>query len=164
LGFLAAWGWIVAVMPATISLLSIVFVETIYSAMGITGEAGALTHKLLAVLVLVVVSLCNCISTRASNRLNGFFLSTKFATIIFVVVAGLAVIVLQVSKPDREDIGGRDWFTRPWFGVRETVDEDGNPTHWKSMQPWEMLGHYSAAVYGAMWAYSGWDKVCTRST
>src|SRR6478609_1102524 len=34
-GFLAAWTWIVAVMPATLAILSIVFVESAYSATGV---------------------------------------------------------------------------------------------------------------------------------
>jgi amino acid transporter len=157
-GFLAAWTWIVAVMPATLAILSIVFVESIYSVLGVTDEAGRLTHKLLSILVLVLVTLANSISTKASTRLSGFFLATKFASIILIVVAGIAVVVLQTSDPDRTDIGGRDWFTRPWFGTRKTVNQDGSTTDWDKMSSWDMLGHYSAAIYAALWAYSGWDK------
>lgn len=158
-GFLAAWTWVVAIMPATIAILSIVFVESIYSARGVTDAAGSITHKLLAILILVVVSVANSISTKASTRLSSFFLGTKFTSIILVVIAGIAVVVLQTSDPDREDIGGRDWFTKPWFGTRKTVNQDGSMTDWDEMSAWEMLGHYSAAIYGALWAYSGWDKV-----
>lgn len=146
-------------MPATIAILSIVFVESIYSALGVTDEAGSLTHKLLAILVLVVVSIANSISTKASTRLSSFFLGTKFASIILIVVAGLAVVVLQTNNPDRTDIGGRDWYVKNWFGTRNTKDQNGGTTDWDSLSSWEMLGHYSAAIYGALWAYSGWDKV-----
>ncbi|CAH0044087.1 unnamed protein product [Clonostachys solani] len=157
-GFLAAWTWILTVMPATLAILSIVFVESIYSALGTTDQAGTLLHKLLAILVLLVVSLANCISTKTSTRLSGFFLGTKFSSIILIVAAGLAVIVLQVARPDREDIGGRDWYTKPWFGNRQTLNPDGSTTDWDQLSSWELLGHLSAAVYGALWAYSGWDK------
>ncbi|KAI1157325.1 amino acid/polyamine transporter I [Nemania serpens] len=157
-GFLAAWTWIVAVMPATLAILSIVFVESIYSAAGITDQADRIEHKLLSILILVVISVANSISTKTSTRLNGFFVVTKFATIGAVVVAGLVVVIIQATHPDRDDVGGRDWFTKPWFGNRPTVNPDGSETDWDHLSQWELLGHYSTALYGALWAYSGWDK------
>ena len=41
-GFLAAFTWVFAVMPATLAILSIVFVESIYSAAGVAGESSRL--------------------------------------------------------------------------------------------------------------------------
>ncbi|KAI0532316.1 amino acid/polyamine transporter I [Xylaria digitata] len=157
-GFLAAWTWIVAVMPATLAILSIVFVESIYSAAGITDQADRIEHKLLSILILVVISVANSISTKTSTRLNGFFVVTKFTTIAAVVIAGLVVVIIQATHPNRDDVGGRDWFTKPWFGNRPTVNPDGNTTDWGHLSSWELLGHYSTALYGALWAYSGWDK------
>ncbi|KAH9908403.1 amino acid transporter [Xylariomycetidae sp. FL2044] len=157
-GFLAAWTWVVAVMPAILAILSIVFIESIYSAAGITDQAGRIEHKLLSVLVLVVINVANSISTKASTRLNSFFVVTKFVSIVGVVVAGIVVVGVQASQPDRSDIGGRHWFTKPWFGTRTTVEPDGSKTDWSHIGNWEILGHYSAALYGALWAYSGWDK------
>lgn len=145
-------------MPATLAILSIVFVESIFSAAGITDQAGSIEHKLLSILILVVMSVANSISTKASTRLNKFFVMTKFVTILGVVVAGIVVVILQVSNPNR-DVGGRDWFTKPWFGFRKSVTPDGTEIDWRELGEWEMLGHYSAALYGALWAYSGWDKV-----
>ncbi|EFQ26881.1 hypothetical protein CGRA01v4_07875 [Colletotrichum graminicola] len=160
-GFLAAWTWIVAVMPATLAILSIVFVESIYSAGGITDQAGAASHKALSVLVLIVMNGANGISTKASTRLNNLFVVTKFTAILAVVVAGVVVVVLQASDRDR-DVGGRDWFNKPWFGNRKTELPGGGEVDWDKVGSWDMLGHYSAALYGALWAYSGWDKA--RST
>ncbi|KAI0521197.1 amino acid/polyamine transporter I [Xylaria bambusicola] len=157
-GFLAAWTWIVAVMPATLAILSIVFVESIYSAAGITDQADRIEHKLLSILILVVIGVANSISTKTSTRLNGFFVVTKFTTIAAVVVAGLVVVIIQATHPNRDDVGGRDWFTKPWFGNRPTVNPDGSRTDWGHLSEWELLGHYSTALYGALWAYSGWDK------
>ncbi len=157
-GFLAAWTWIVAVMPATLAILSIVFVESIYSAIGVTDQAGNIEHKLFSILILVVISVANSISTKASTRLNNFFVITKFITIAALVLAGIVVAILQATDPQR-DIGGRDWFQKSWFGNREVINPDGSKTDWNKLGEWEILGHYSAALYGALWAYSGWDKV-----
>ncbi|ROT40479.1 amino acid transporter [Sodiomyces alkalinus F11] len=156
-GFLAAWTWVVAVMPATLAILSIVFVESAFSAAGVTDQAAGLPHKLLSVLVLLVMSVANSISTKASTRLNGFFVLTKFVTILAVVVAGLAVVLLRIRDPDR-DVGGRDWFEKSWFAYRKTTNPDGSETDWAKLGQWDTLGHYSAALYGALWAYFGWDK------
>lgn len=153
-GFLAAWTWIVAVMPATLGLLSIVFIESIFTAKGVTDQAGAISHKLLSVLVLIVINSSNGISTKASTRLNNFFVGTKFLSVLGVVIAGIVVIILASSSPEKHS-GGEDWNTKPWFRYRNTDDVD-----WTGLSQWEMMGHYSAALYGALWAYSGWDKVC----
>ncbi|KAJ9293601.1 hypothetical protein DTO271G3_7680 [Paecilomyces variotii] len=157
-GFLAAWTWIIAIMPATLAILSIAFIDSIYSATGITNSATSIERKLLSILVLVVISLANSISTKATTRLNNFFVVTKFVSIAGIVIAGIVVIIIQTSNPN-SNIGGRDWFTRPWFGYRETVNSDGTTRiDWTKVGVWEILGHYSAALYGALWAYSGWDK------
>jgi L-type amino acid transporter 9 len=157
-GFLAAWTWIVAIMPATLAILSIVFVESIFSALGKTDDAGRIEHKLLSILVLVVIFGANSISTKASTRLNNYSVVTKFVTIFAVVLAGLVVVILASSDPNR-DVGGRDWQTKPWFGFRESIAPDGSRIDWAELSQWDVLGHYSAALYGALWAYSGWDKV-----
>lgn len=145
-------------MPATLAILSIVFIESIFSAAGVNDQAGQIKHKLLSVAVLIVVNGANSISTKASTRLNNFFVVTKFVSILGVVVAGIVVVVVGSAHPDR-DIGGRDWGTKPWFGRRDTVNPDGSIIHWGGLSEWELLGHYSTALYGALWAYSGWDKV-----
>jgi len=148
-------------MPATLAILSIVFIETIFSAMGNTNSAGKIEHKLLSVLVLVLINGANSISTKASTRLNNFFVVTKFISIFAVVLAGIVVVIIGASDPDR-DVGGKDWRTKPWFGFRETVNPDGSRIDWSKLTQWDLLGHYSAALYGALWAYSGWDKVCKK--
>ncbi|KAK3989940.1 amino acid permease-domain-containing protein [Cladorrhinum sp. PSN332] len=156
-GFLAAWTWVVAVMPATLAILSIVFIESIYSAAGVTGESDNISHKLLSILVLTLISVANCISTKASTRLNNFFVATKFVTIALIVLAGVVVVILQLADPNRE-VGGGDWRRKGWFGYRDSVNPDGSVTHWDGLSQWELFGHFSAALYAALWAYSGWDK------
>ncbi|GLB09432.1 Y+L amino acid transporter [Aspergillus tubingensis] len=158
-GFLAAWTWVVAVVPASLAILSIVFVESIYSATGGTDQPDRMAHKLLSSLVLLIISRANSVSTQFSTRLNTFFISTKFAAIAVTVVAGLGVVVYHLAGWDRDNSREpQDWLTRAWFGARNTVGLNGREIEWQKLHGWEALGHYSAALYGALWAYSGWDK------
>ncbi|KAK7908237.1 hypothetical protein PG985_015540 [Apiospora marii] len=156
-GFLAGWTWIVAGMPATLAILSIVFVESIYSAAGVTDQADTLGHKLLSIAILVVMNVANSISTKASTRLNNFFVFTKFVAIACIVGAGVAVVVVHLVD-NSKDVGGGDWYSKSWFAYRITVAPDGTTVPWDELSSWEILGHFSAALYGALWAYCGWDK------
>lgn len=159
-GYLAAWSWVVATMPATLAILCIVFVESVYSSLGVNNPAPPITHKLLSVLVLAVVTVLNSISTKTSTRLSGFFVAVKFLTIALLIVAGLVVVVKYSLTGN--DIGGVDWRREHWFAARrDSPRPDGRPGHfdWSQVSTWESLGFYSAALYGALWAYSGWDKV-----
>jgi solute carrier family 7 (L-type amino acid transporter), member 9/15 len=165
-GFLAAWTWVVAVMPATLAILGIAFAETVLMAVG--GAAVRADEdetkwfwirKAIAITALLLVTAANCISTKVSTQLNTFFVVTKFVSIAAVVVAGIAVVGIQLASPIGEDVGGNDWFERSWFRFRDTRNPDGSVTHWDQLSTWDILGYFSAALYGALWAYSGWDKV-----
>lgn len=104
------------------------------------------------------MSVANSISTKASTRLNGFFVVLKFVSILVVVMAALAVVGVHATHPDKE-VGGGDWFKKNWFEYRDTYNPNGPDTDWSKLSQWEIFGHYSAALYAALWAYSGWDKV-----
>lgn len=156
-GHLAAWTWVLAIMPATLAILSIVFVESIFSAAGVTDKAASISHKLLSCLIMVIMNIANSISTKASTRLNNFFVGTKFLSIFGVVLAGIVVLIIQLANPDSK-AGGGDWRKKNWFDQRDTVTPDGSVIHWQDVSTWELLGHLSAALYGALWAYSGWEK------
>ncbi|KAL3478140.1 amino acid/polyamine transporter I [Aspergillus californicus] len=156
-GFLAAWTWIVAVIPASLAIMSIVFVESVFSAIGENNRSQGAVHKLLSILVLIIFSMANGISTKATTRLNSFFVTSKFAAIVATVVAGIAVVLYNISSASA-DKSSQDWLNKSWFGYRTSIGPDGREVDWSKVHGWEMLGHFSAALYGALWAYSGWDK------
>ncbi|KFY96843.1 hypothetical protein V498_02436 [Pseudogymnoascus sp. VKM F-4517 (FW-2822)] len=64
---------------------------------------------------------------------------------------------IWTADPEK-DVGGGDWATKSWFRFRDSIAPDGSTIHWGELSTWETLGHISAALYGALWAYSGWDK------
>ncbi|KAF2741825.1 amino acid transporter, partial [Sporormia fimetaria CBS 119925] len=158
-GFLAAWSWIGATMPATLAILSLVFVESVCSAFGWkVGEGGEWGRKVGAIWVLVVVGVLNSVSTKVSTRLGKVFVVVKFATIGLLGVAGLVTVFAFVGSHRRKDWGGRDWHTRNWFAARDVEVPGGGRIEWSKVGAWESMGYYSAALYAALWAYSGWDK------
>ncbi|KKK24808.1 hypothetical protein AOCH_000271 [Aspergillus ochraceoroseus] len=161
-GFLAAWTWILAIMPATLAIISIVFIESIYSALGVTDQAQRIDHKLLSILVLIFANVANCISTRVSTRLNRFFVATKFVSVLGIVSAAAIVMIIHLLNREGHT-GSKDWYSRPWFGFRDTQATDGREIKWSEIPLWELLGHYSTALYGALWAYSGWDKAANAA-
>ncbi|PWY61960.1 amino acid transporter [Aspergillus eucalypticola CBS 122712] len=131
-------------------LAAIVFVESIYSATGVTDQPDRTANKLISSLVLLVISMANSVSTQFSTRLNTFFLTTKFAAIAVTMVAGLGVVFYHLAGWDRDNSREpQDWLTRAWFGARNTVGLDGREMEWQKLHGWESLGHYSDALYGA---------------
>ncbi|CAI6332574.1 unnamed protein product [Periconia digitata] len=158
IGYLAAWSWIVATMPATLAILCIVFVESIYSSLGINEPQPPITHKLLSLLVLFAVTVANSISTKTSTRLSGLFVAVKFLTIALLGIAGLVVVGVYLGSGKSKDLGGGDWHQKGWYAPRDTTMPDGSSFDWDNVSAWDTLGYFSAALYGALWGYSGWDK------
>lgn len=158
-GFLAAWAWITAVMPATLAILSIVFVESIYSALHPAehGSTSGILYKFLSVLVLVVMVLVNSISTKTSTRLGNLFVFVKLGSVALLVLAGIVAAIIHAAN-EKKDVGGGDWHRNGWFDSRPSFN-DGETIDWSKLSTWEAFGHCSTAIYAGLWAYAGWDKV-----
>lgn len=157
-GYLAAWSWIVVTMPATLAILSIVFAESIFSAFDVKATTSTIWLKLLAMGFLLLISFLNCIGTKWSALLQRFSVGVKGLSIGLLLVAGLTVVFVY-NVFNGEDLGGHDWHSKSWFAARDTMLPDGKRRHWGDVNWWDMLGFLSTALYGALWAYSGWDKV-----
>ncbi|KAF8249144.1 amino acid transporter [Wilcoxina mikolae CBS 423.85] len=159
--FLMAWIWIVVTKPASMAILSILLVESIESAIvdptASKSPPAGLSQGLFAVLALIVVVLLNSISSKMSTRLGEGFVVMKLATVTLIVVGGVAVVLGHVISPDKAQWGGREWHERNWFQPRKSMS-GGQPVDWPRLSMWESLGHYSAAIYAGLWAYSGWDN------
>jgi amino acid transporter len=156
-GFLAAFAWVVAITPSTLSLLSIVFIETVYSAANPASEgtASGWGYKGLSILVLGINVLLNCINTKTSARLGNFFAAIKLLSVALPVLAGL-IVALIYAVDHSKDYTGKDWHDRGWFSARPSVTPGGT-TDWNKVSAWDAFGFYSAAIYASLWAYCGWD-------
>ncbi|KAF8535140.1 amino acid/polyamine transporter I [Trichophaea hybrida] len=159
--FLMAWIWIMVTKPASMAILSILLMESIESAIAdptaSKSPPAGLSQGLFAVLALIFVVLLNSISSKMSTRLGEGFVVMKLATVILIVVGGVAVVLRHVISPEKAQWGGREWYERNWFQPRKSMSGE-QPVDWPRLSMWESLGHYSAAIYAGLWAYSGWDN------
>jgi len=160
--FLMSWIWIMVTKPASMAILSILLVESIDSAIvdpTASKSTDGWSEKLFAVLALMVLVLLNSISNNISARLGEWFVVMKLTTVTLIVVGGVSVALGHVISPNQSPPwGGSDWYSKNWFHPRPSMS-GGVPIDWTRLSLWESLGHYSAAIYAGLWAYSGWDNV-----
>jgi len=81
----------------------------------------------------------------------------KLGSVTLLVIAGLSVTIIYAAD-GKKDLGGGDWRNKNWFTSRPSVTPDGT-IDWTKVSTWEAFGHYSTALYAALWAYASWDKV-----
>jgi amino acid transporter len=157
MAFLMAWIYIMAVKPSSMAIQSIVIAESIASVLGpSTPQAGWLL-KLIAVTAMAAMVLVNSINTKTTMRLSESFALVKLMTVLLVVLGGVVALIAHFVNPATSLSGSKDWYTRDWFHARPTLSE-GRRVDWTEVGTWEMLGHYSAAIYAGLWAYDGWDN------
>ncbi|KAI9669834.1 MAG: hypothetical protein M1817_004575 [Caeruleum heppii] len=154
-GFLFTWCAVGVLKPGSAAIIAIIFGEYIVRAFsfiefspdglplphapGVSPMPSEWINKLVAILGLLLVTFCNCISTRVGTRMGDFFMFFKFAALLGVTVTGIVVAVTGYSWVQ----GGADdeWKTRGWF--------EGTNT---SVSSW------AVALYAGLWAFDGWDN------
>jgi L-type amino acid transporter 9 len=157
MAFLMAWIYIMAAKPSAMAIQSIVIAESVASISTSAGLAPWLL-KLIAASIFVFMVLLNSINTRVTLRLSESFTGVKIFTVSLIVLGGLVAVIAYLVNPHSPLAGANDWHTKDWFATRPTVT-DGHTIDWASLNTWERYGHYSAAIYGGLWAYDGWDNV-----
>lgn len=161
MAFLMAWIYIMAAKPSAMAIQSIVIAESIGSISSSAGLAAWLL-KLVAASTFVAMVLLNSINTRITLRLSESFTGIKIFTVFLIVLGGLVAVIAYLVNPHSDLSGAADWHTRDWFATRPTTSES-RTIDWTSLNTWERYGHYSAAIYGGLWAYDGWDNVSVDS-
>ena len=156
MAFLMAWIYIMAAKPSAMAIQSIVIAESIGSLT--PNPTAAWLLKLIAALAFLAMVLVNSINTRITLRLSESFTGIKLMTVTLIVVGGLVAVIAHFISPNSSLSGGKDWYSKDWFAMRPTVSE-GRSIDWTNMGTWERYGHYSAAIYGGLWAFDGWDNV-----
>jgi len=158
---LLAWIYVMAALPSSVALQGIVLGESFGAAVGYPHSSvfTAMQLRLIAIVAIFLIYLLNLRSTTASGKANEVFTVCKLVTVGGVVVFGVGVALSQLFG-SRECVD--DWCSKNWFAARD-IDDGTSRIDWQSIPPLQMVGHYSAAVYAGLWAYSGWDSVSSLS-
>ncbi len=145
-GFLFTWSAVGVLKPGSAAIISIIFGEYVVRAVvgADTENVSAWVNKGVAVAGLATVTLLNCISTKLGTRMGDFLMFFKFIALLGVTITGVVVAATGFNwKGDPNE----DWRTKGWF--------DGTSTN---------LSNWAVALYAGLWAFDGWDNVCTSKT
>ncbi|KAF3922631.1 hypothetical protein ABW21_db0200653 [Orbilia brochopaga] len=143
--FLFAWVAIMVMRPGSTAIISIIAGEYLGSVLwgSLTEDAvppPQIAVKAIALAGLWLITLLNCLSTKAGTRMGDVFLMVKLISLIAITVIGIVVAATGFSvKP-----GGpsNEWKQGNWF-------------QGSSHDP----GAYAVALYAGLWAFDGWDNV-----
>ena len=142
-GFLFTWCAVVVLKPGSTAIISIIMGEyLVRAAIGADAEnVNTWINKGVALVGLFAVTLLNCISTKLGTRMGDMFMFLKFVALLGITIIGVVVALTGFSTTGEAN---QDWKTHGWF--------DGTST---SVSSW------AVAVYAGLWAFDGWDNVCT---
>lgn len=145
-GFLFTWCAVFVLKPGSAAIIGIIFGEYVVRAIvGADVESvNPWINKGVAIAGLFLVTALNCISTKLATRVGDLFMLFKFIALLGVSVIGVVVAVTGLSYKGEAN---RDWMTTGWF--------DGTSTD---------VSKWAVALYAGLWAFDGWDNVCTRSS
>lgn len=147
--------FILASKPTGMAILSIVFAEYWTTTIFPTKASSPWVTKPLAVAIVVLILMINCISATISTRFTNVLLVSKLTTVALVLIMALLAAAFNVSS---EEGPNRDWSSRNWFMTRQNDDGAGT-IDWTNISTWDLLGHLTSALYVALWAFSGYDSV-----
>jgi amino acid transporter len=139
-GFLYTWVSVLVTKPGSAAIVAIIMGEyLVRAALGAEAEKESpWVYKSVAMLGLTVVTLCNCVSTKLSVRINDTLMFLKFFALVGVTVIGIVVAATGLSF---DGPASMDWKAHEWF---EGTSMDGSA--------------WAVALYAGLFAYDGWDN------
>lgn len=140
-GFLFTWCAVFVLKPGSAAIIAIIFGEyVVRAAVGADMEdVDVWVNKGVALGVLTLVTLLNCVSTRLGTRLGDMFMILKFVALIAITVIGIVVAATGFSHAGKIST---EWKTENWFA--------GTSSN---------LSNWAVALYAGLWAFDGWDNV-----
>ncbi|KAF3257641.1 hypothetical protein TWF192_000931 [Orbilia oligospora] len=132
--------------PGSAAIISIIAGEYLGSVFwgSLTEDAEPppqLAVKALALAGMWMITILNCLSTKAGTRMGDVFLLIKLISLMAITIIGIVVAITGFSvKPGGPSM---EWKMGNWF--------EGS-----SRDP----GAYAVALYAGLWAFDGWDNVC----
>ena len=156
LASIMSWTWIMALKPSAMAVLGIIFAEYWTTVIFSSDSAPLWQTKALAIGTISFVLILNCASATISTRFTNLLMISKLSTVALILLIAVLTATVGLSY---DQAPNQDWRSKNWFSTRS------NNTHaasisWKAMEAWDAMGHFTSALYAALWACSGWDNVC----
>ncbi|KAJ3312329.1 hypothetical protein HDV04_003222 [Boothiomyces sp. JEL0838] len=133
--FLFSWTGILAGRPGGIAIITHTCAEYISKILETnSGEGNSpFIIKVLAISIICVITFINCISTKASTRVQDFMTTLKICALGYI--AAMGAYFLYKGSPTEN-------FKRPIF--------EGSSSY---------PGNYALAIFSALWAFDGWNNL-----
>ena len=127
------------------AMVSLVFAEYLFRAVRPDQDVSDWHLKGAALLAMMLITWLNCIGTKMGAGIGNVFLVLKLLGLFSIALLGLVFLVFTGSSGHPR-------------GMNPTVasqDSTSAPSGWSS------FGNFTDAVLAALFAYGGWESVCT---
>lgn len=158
-GFVFTWTWVLLAKPAANGAISTIAANYLArpflpgpsssspseEGTGLSPLAGRLT----ALACVGLLTAVNCLGATSGAKAANVFLMLKLSALGSIIVMGLCALVTG-WRADGVPASGTGWFGRA----------EGNG----EKPPWQLLGDFVTATFGAVFCYGGWETVRDHPT
>lgn len=150
-GFVFTWTWVVLAKPAAngaISTIAANYLSRPFLPGPSSSSSGAslspLASRMTALACMSVITVVNCLGATSGARAANVFLMLKLSALGSIILVGLFALFTG-WEADGVPSSETGWFGRP----------EGD----SEKPPWQLLGDFVTATFGAVFCYGGWETV-----
>uniref|UniRef100_T1J7A2 b(0,+)-type amino acid transporter 1 n=1 Tax=Strigamia maritima TaxID=126957 RepID=T1J7A2_STRMM len=129
--FLFVWQCLIVIRPCSFAIITLAFGEYITYPIFNKCEQPKLVSKLIAILVVCLITYLNCQSVKLATFVQNFFTAAKLFAILIIIICG----AIRLSQGHIENLAN---------GFQGTTNSYGN---------------IATAFYSGLWAYDGWNNL-----
>lgn len=149
-GFVFTWTWVILAKPAANGAISTIAANYLTRpflpgpSSSSEGGLSPLASRLTALACVGFLTAVNCLGATSGAKAANVFLMLKLSALGSIILMGLFALVTgwHADGVPASETG--------WFGRSEAVRET---------PPWELLGEFVTATFGAVFCYGGWETV-----
>lgn len=141
-GFVFTWTWVVLAKPAANGAISTIAAN--YLSRPFLEGLSPLASRLTALACMCTITAINCLGATSGARAANGFLMLKLSAVGSIILVGLFTLITGWNA-DGVPASGAGWFGRPEGGTE--------------MPPWQLVGDFVTATFGAVFCYGGWETV-----
>ena len=153
---LFAWTWLLIAKPCANAMASFILAEHLSRAVWGTEGNSDWANTVIALLSVTLITFINCLGASSGARAANAFLVIKLFAIVSIGVVGLSFGLLQLNLQRGVAIAARQDIKHTGLPIANAT---GGP---EQLIPKMDFGSYVTALFGALFAYGGWENVSPR--